>query len=907
MPELLAWSGNHDLTSTSVPEVEIEQQRTSSATGSASSLADTLDVAFVLVDNHATANGAPGGTFGADSALVFSAEIRLRNEGPSVPNDGWAIYFSSIRRILSVADDRFVVEHVVGDLHRLVPTGSFPGFGAGEEVRLPVLGEYWMLFCTDVLPRWYVAPAHGDGDARVIRGTDTEDVRQFVRDWPAEGFRRTSWDANTRATPAARYARYAQRPAPAGDPTRRPVPQAASVSSAAGACDLSAGVELITGDELAPGAVAALRAALAARGVGDGPVPLVVEVDPAALTGPAAAPEGYRLVVGPEGPRVTAADVSGARNGVRALVSLVPAPTQEAVVPAVVIEDSPRFAYRGLCLDLARNHISAATVATIIEQMAALRMNTVHLRLSDDEGWRLEIPDLPELTEVGARRRHGTDERDGLLPQLGSGPDDSTSGSGYYTRAEYVDLVRFAEARGITVIPEIDMPAHSRAAVVAMEERHRRLLEAGADEATAAAHRLTHPDDTTRLTTIQYYDRLSTLDPFVPGAEAFLHTVIGAVAQMHAEAGQPLRVWHYGGDEAANVLLGSGFSDVTDPQPDTGIIDRSGQDEPWSGSPAVQRAVAAGELSGPHEVPAWFARRVAAIAAEHGVTTLQAWQDGLKHAKGAGDFPIATRVNLWDTTFWGATTALPAELGKGYEVVVSTPDYLYLDFPAEVHELERGYYWGGRSIDEERVFAFTPENLAQNAEQYPDRDGYGFPATAAALPAPIAGISAAVFGELLRSDEIFLAQVFPRLAAVAERAWYRPDWEDGIEPGRVYHHGASSHADAAARATDYAGFASAVGTRLLPWWDAQGVGYRVPPAGAEVRDGELRMACAFPGLVGQFRTANEQQAAPWRDWTAPVRVSSDVEVRTRTSDGTRFSRSEAVPSQPPLGDPEGSQ
>lgn len=878
--------------------------------GSVDALGANLDVAFVLLDNQATSHGASGGAYGADSALVFAAEIRLRNDGPAVPNNGWAIYFSSIRRILAVADDRFGIEHVVGDLHRLVPASDFPGFAAGEEVRLPVFGEYWMLFCTDVLPRWYVAPAGAEAtaEARVIRSTDTEDVTAFVRDWPLAGFRRTSWDANVRATPESRYARWHARPAPTADTARRPVPQASAMTPGEGELSLAGGIELIVeGDALTDDKVAALRTSCADRGLPVGRVPVRISVDPGAIAGPAAAPEGYHLEIAGDGARITAADAAGARHGVRTLLSLVPAPGNPPVLPAATISDAPRFGYRGLCLDLARNFVSTATVAIVIEQLAALRMNTVHLRLADDEGWRLQIPELPELTEIGARRRHGTDERDGLLPQLGSGPDDSSTGTGFYTRDEYVDLVRFAAARGITVVPEVDMPAHSRAAVVAMEERYRRLLAAGADEATASAHRLTHPADTTRLTTIQYYERLSTLDPFVPGADAFLHSVIGAIAQMHAEAGQPLRVWHYGGDEAANVLLGSGFSDVTEPAPDTGVIDRSQQDEPWSGSPAVQDAVAAGELGGPHEVPAWFARRVAQLAATHGVTTLQAWQDGLKHASGASEFPIATRVNLWDTTFWGATTALPAELAKGYEVVVSTPDYLYLDFPAEVHELERGYYWGGRSIDEERIFAFTPENLAQNAEQYPDRDGYGFPATAQALPAPVLGISAAVFGELLRSDEIFLAQLFPRLAAVAERAWHRAEWEQPIEPGRTYEYGVTTHTDAAARASDYAGFAAALGARVLPWWDAQGVDYRVPPPGAVITGGELHMACAFPGLVGQYRLVGAvEDVTAWMDWTAPIGVGGEVEVRTRTSDSSRFSRIEKVAPMPESGDSEGS-
>ncbi len=298
----------------------------------------------------------------------------------------------------------------------------------------------------------------------------------------------------------------------------RPVPQAIEVVAQPGSLDLGAGVRLDVADGCLDDAeTAVLRAACSDRGLGEGPTTVRVVVDPGSLPAVAAVPEGYRLEVSPQGAVVTGFDAAGARHGVRCLLSLVPGPGRPAVLPALLVHDAPRFGYRGLCVDLARNFITPEAVAAVIEQMAVLRMNQLHLHLTDDEAWRVEITDLPELTGVGSRRRHSDDEAQALLPQLGSGPDDSTTGSGYYTRSEYVELVRAAQQRGITIIPEVDMPAHSRAAVVAMEARYRRLVAAGATQEEAARFRLIDPADTTRLTTIQYYDRKSTLDPFVAG------------------------------------------------------------------------------------------------------------------------------------------------------------------------------------------------------------------------------------------------------------------------------------------------------------------------------------------------------------------------------------------------------
>ncbi len=870
--------------------VDLELQREVDA------LADQVQVQFKLIDNHATYNGFDASQLGADSGLVFRAEIRLTNAGPQIEQrPGWAIHLSSIRRLLLIEDDRFDVQTITGDLHRLVPTAAFRGFAAGETVVLPIFGEFWMLFRSDVLPRWYVAGLPGvHVQPKVIRSTDTEDLTSFVAPIPAGQHRRSPWDVNPVATAAARFRRWEGKTVPSEDEVAaRPIPQAVEVLPQPGSLDLRDGVRLAVADGcLDEGETAVLRSACSDRGLRDGPTSFRVAVDPAALPAMATVPGGYRLEISPQGAVVTGFDAAGARHGVRCLLSLVPGPGRPPVLPSLLIHDAPRFGYRGLCLDLARNFITPRTVAAVIEQMAVLRMNQLHLHLTDDEAWRVEITALPELTDVGSRRMHSDDEADALLPQLGSGPDDTTTGSGYYSRSEYIELVRAAQQRGITIIPEVDTPAHSRAAVVAMEARYRRLKAAGATEQEASQFRLVDPDDTTRLTTIQYYDRKSTLDPFVPGTEAFLRTVIGAFKDMHAQAGQPLRVWHYGGDEAANVLLGKGFSHVNDPRPDTGLIDTAAHDQPWAGSPGALAAIAAGTIADFDAIPTYMAKFVAGIAAEFGVTTLQAWQDGLRHAAGAADFPIPTRINAWDTTFWGAPQSLPAEVAKGYEVVACPPDFMYLDFPSEIHDLEGGYYWGGRYVDAQRIFAYCPENPAQNAEIHPDRDGHPFQARESPMPGRIAGISAAVFTELIRTDEQLLGRLFPRLIAVAERAWHRGSWELPADAGRVFEHGTTTYTDTAAREQAYAQFAAAVGYRTLPWLDASDIAYRVPTSGAIIRDGRLHTLVACPGIVVQV---SSDDGLSWRDAVEGETLTAGGLVRSKTSDGRRFSRTDLLP------------
>lgn len=178
--------------------------------------------------------------------------------------------------------------------------------------------------------------------------------------------------------------------------------------------------------------------------------------------------------------------------------------------PAVRLEDGPRFSHRGLMLDLARHMIEVAVIEEIIEVLAELKLNRLHLHLTDDQGWRLEIPGWPELTRAGA------------ATQVGGGTP--ASGGGYLTMADYRRLQDYANARGVVVIPEIDLPGHVNAAQVAYP---------------ALASEGTDP---------QPYEGIevgfSYLDVRSPTTQAFLTEVLTAVA---AATDGP---WiHLGGDE----------------------------------------------------------------------------------------------------------------------------------------------------------------------------------------------------------------------------------------------------------------------------------------------------------------------------------------------------------------------
>lgn len=180
--------------------------------------------------------------------------------------------------------------------------------------------------------------------------------------------------------------------------------------------------------------------------------------------------EAYRLQVSPERIVVAANDAAGLFYGAVTVWQLASADSSDGGatrIPALTIDDAPRFAWRGLMLDVARHYVSPQTIKQLIEWMALHKLNVLHWHLTDDQGWRLQIEALPRLTEVGAwRTPAGPAALEDIDPETG----EPQRYGGYYTQDEVRDLVAYAERRHVTIVPEIEMPGHAQAAVAACPE-----------------------------------------------------------------------------------------------------------------------------------------------------------------------------------------------------------------------------------------------------------------------------------------------------------------------------------------------------------------------------------------------------------------------------------------------------
>ncbi|WP_230481339.1 family 20 glycosylhydrolase [Sphingomonas sp. Leaf21] len=788
----------------------------------------------------------------AASPRCFEADIAITI--PSVPSGvPFEIRYSLVNPVLAIDSDLFDNRTVNGDLNILtVKPGRTLTPGQTYHIKVVAVGAFFSR--NHMMPNAMLA-APGL-EPRVIAatrtGTDAEtglETLPFVGPMTDEAAlaRGAPDDQTVWRTPERAFALYAERGA-ATPVDVAILPRPLKVARPSGApLDLSKGVRITTrGIDRA-----AIAPALAALPVGQGGVPVTIRQTPGI------AAEGYRLTVAGDGVSVDAGDAAGASYALRSLAQQIAA--EGTSLRPLTVEDAPRYGFRGLHIDLARNFHSKAEILKLVEQMAAYKLNTLHLHLGDDEGWRLQIASLPELTEVGAYRCADLSERTCLLPQLGADPARDAATNGYLTAADYSEILRAAAARQIAVIPSFDMPGHSRAAIRSMEVRYQRLMARG-DKAGAERYRLVEPDDTTRYSSVQHYTD-NTLNVCIDSTYRFIDRVIDDIAALHKAAGVPLTTYHIGADETAGA---------------------------WTGSPACKVTMAREGLQ-PKQLGARFIERVAGDLAKRGIA-VAGWSDGLGHTDPAR-MPPKVQTNIWSGLHGGGVAEAHGQANRGWKTVLSIPDLGYFDMPYAADPNETGYDWASRGVDSFQVFGFMPGNLAANAALIPNILAQPKPIADTVPLQPgraIAGIQAQLWSETVRRDSQVDYMLFPRLLALAERAWAKPDWEPAYVAGAGYTPG-DARVDRARLLSGWDDFAGRMGVqmRLL---DRAGVTYRLAPPGARISGGRLEANAEFPGTPIEYRTGG----TAWRRYDGPVAVTGAVDLRTRTPDGRRASRTVTV-------------
>ncbi len=378
---------------------------------------------------------------------------------------------------------------------------------------------------------------------------------------------------------------------------------------------------------------------------GDGAIALTLAAEEAN-------PESYRLDIVPDHIRIAGSDYGGVFNGIQQLLRMLPPEVyaregiaQGTMLACARIEDAPRFAYRGMMLDVARTWIGAEDLKRQIDLLAYHNINKLHLHLSDDEGWRIEIRSHPELTEIGAYRGGDSPVR----PVYGKW---SEKYGGYFTQDEMRSLIRYAAVRNIEIIPEIDLPGHSRN--------------------IASVHpeiRCNYPPDTVST---NGYDYRSAWCVAREENYALLEDILGELCELF-----PSEYIHIGGDEV--------------------------EMSQWERCPDCRALMQRMGFDDPHRLEDLFLERVTAILKARGKRPA-VWNEAVR----TGRFTRECRVHGWE----GIKACLDAT-AKGYPTIVMPGEYFYFDMRQSAHE--EGHDWAA-IFDARKVYGFDFEKAGFTAE-----------------------------------------------------------------------------------------------------------------------------------------------------------------------------------------------
>ena len=549
--------------------------------------------------------------------------------------------------------------------------------------------------------------------------------------------------------------------------------------------------------------------------------------------------------------KISAATPHGIFNGTRTLLSMLKDKQTPYLLEAVSIRDYPDLAYRGQMIDIARNFTAPENLKKLVDIFASYKLNVLHFHFCDDEAWRLEIPGLEELTAVGSRRGHTTDESQCLYPCYDGGydPDAKTVGNGYYSREEFIDLLKYAAERHVRIVPEIESPGHARAAIVSMKARYNKYFET--DPGKATEYMLSEPEDTSRYVSVQYYTD-NVMNVALPSTYRFMEKVIQELNAMYQEAGLSLSTVHLGGDEVPRGV--------------------------WMGSPKCQELMKEKGMTKAHDLSEYFITQMADVMQKNGLK-FSGWQEvALGHTEEAHQQlrGQAAGVYCWNTVP-GSDEVVYQTANNGYPVILCNVGNFYMDMAYNGHPDERGLDWGGY-VDESVSFSMLPFSIYRSLRT----DGAGNPVDLDAaekgktvLTAEgrknILGVQGQLFAETIRSFNGVEYLLFPKIMGLAERGWNAyPAWEElrGAQEQQAFNKALALYYEK-------------ISDMEMPYWTRNGINFRLPHPGLLVKDGKLYANVAIRGAEIRYTTDGSEPDAQSALWEAPVPCHAPV-VKAKT-------------------------
>jgi hexosaminidase len=424
-------------------------------------------------------------------------------------------------------------------------------------------------------------------------------------------------------------------------------------------------------------------------------------------------PGAYRIDIDKDNIQINGDSEEGIFYAIQSLIQLLPVEKSKALaIPQLSIIDSPRFAYRGMHLDVGRHFMPVSFIKKYIDYLALHKMNYFHWHLTEDQGWRIEIKKYPKLTAIGAWR-NGT-----IIGRYPGKGNDGLKYGGYYTQAQIKDIVAYAQKRYITILPEIELPGHSSAAIAAYPE-----LSCFPNEPTIKYFnkQCTWSGDSTGKQVQQTWGVFD--DVYCAGKEntfKFLQDVMDEVLALF-----PSKMIHVGGDESPK--------------------------ENWKRCPNCQKRMKDNGIKDEHALQSYFIQRLEKYLNSKG-RTLIGWDEILE-----GGLAPNALVMSWRGEEGGIAAAR-----QNHDVVMTPGGWVYLDHSQSQNE-DSVTIGGYTSV--EKTYSYEPEPAALDAEQAKH----------------ILGAQGNVWTEYMKNTRKVEYMIFPRMSALSEVLWSpkeKRDWKD---------------------------------------------------------------------------------------------------------------------------------
>ena len=580
---------------------------------------------------------------------------------------------------------------------------------------------------------------------------------------------------------------------------------------------------------------------------------------------PAQKSEAYQLTVAKNIITLNASDYSGIVYGLQSLRQIITTTALEGLEwPLIKVDDSPRFGYRGFLLDIARNFYGPKKIKEVLDLMGLFKLNRLDFRLTDDEGWRIEIPDLPELSDIGAKRGYSPGQKDRLIPMYGSGADGGITGNGYLKRIEFIELLKFAHQRAIKIMPQISFPSHARAAIKAMDQGYENpQVHENKDE--IKSYQLSDPNDQSKYRSAQNYND-NIICICLESAYHFYEKVVDEILAMYKEAEVPIDLLSIGADELPYGV--------------------------WTASPICQDFIANNTLgiSNVNDLYQYNLKRLKSILEKRNLT-MAGWEDILlDHSEKSQEetqiksehFNYEVIPYVWNNSRGeGREDMIYKFANLGFKTVMSNSSAFYFDMTDDKDMENFGLNWSGYvdyrdawGTDPENVFAnyslnkkhgITPQYIAQREKLQTGKK------------TNFLGVQSQLWTETVRSASIFDELLLPNLPVFSERAWSaRPHWmtmtniEEQIKAMNL----------------DWNLFANMLGQRSLPMLNSiyGDIAYDLPKPGAIIENDMLKVSVPFPGLRVRYTTNGLVPNQNDKLYHKPISIPKNSNIVLRTFD-----------------------